>query len=144
MSTTTLAIDIKATPDKVFDAVADMDEYARAVPGVTMEGRSGQKRKGIGTRFTQIRETRGRASRMDLEVTEYQRPRLLRMTADQGGATWDTTFRVERTPTGSRLDVTLEARPHSWSAKLMVPLTKGKVAKQFRQDLDAIQAYCEG
>ncbi len=143
MTVTVESTDIKASPDKVFETVADMDEYARAIPGIVTVGLAGGKRKGIGTKFAQTREFNGRPSTTELEVTEYQRPSLVRMVADQGGAIWDTSFAVMRTADGSRLTITMEGRPYKFLARILVPLTKRNAAKHVRADLAAIRTYCE-
>ena len=145
MTRTTVRTTILAPVDAVFDLIADPVNYTKAVPHITKVEFLTDQRAGVGTRFRETREMRGREAVTELEVTEYVKDERVRMVSDVGGTVWDSVFTV--TPTGdggaTELELVMEARPHRLMARFFVPLTKGIVAKAIAGDMDAVKAYLE-
>ena len=144
MTRTTVRTTIRASVDAVFRTIADPVNYTKAVPHITKVEFLTDQRAGVGTRFRETREMRGREAVTELEVTEYVKDERVRMVSDAGGTIWDSVFTV--TPTGDgrdELDLVMEARPHRLMARFFVPLTKGIVAKAIAGDMDAVKAYLE-
>ena len=136
---------ISAPIDRVFDTIADPVNYTRAVPQITKVEFLTDQRSGVGTRFRETREMRGREAATELEVTEYVVNERVRLVSRAGGTVWDSVFTV--TPTedfrDTRLDLVMEARPYRLLARVFVPLMKGVVAKAVAGDMDAVKAYLE-
>ena len=137
---------IDAPVEAVFETVADISNFSRAVPHITRVEFLTERRVGAGTRFRETRLMRGREATTELEVTEYERNERVRMVADAGGTVWDSLFTV--TPVGdggsTRLDLVMEARPYRFMSRLLVPLMKGVVAKAVAADMEAVKAWLEG
>lgn len=145
MTRTRVSRTIGAPVGAVFDLIADPVNYTRAVPQITkVEFLTGQ-RSGVGTRFRETRKMGSRDAATELEVTEYVTNERVRMVSDAGGTIWDSVFTV--TPTGdggaTKLDLVMEARPHRFLARVVVPLTRGIVARAVAGDMDAVKAYLE-
>lgn len=136
---------IDAPVGAVFDLIADPVNYTRAVPEITKVEFLTDQRTGVGTRFRETREMRGREATTELEVIEYLKDERVRMVSDAGGTIWDSVFTV--TPMGdgrgTKLDLVMEARPHRLLARVFVPISKGIVAKAIAGDMDAVKAYLE-
>ena len=136
---------IDAPVSAVFDIIADPVNYTKAVPQITKVEFLTEQNSGVGTRFRETREMRGREAATELEVTEYVKGERVRMVSDAGGTIWDSIFTV--TPAedgrGTKLDLVMEARPHRLLARLIVPISKGIVAKAIAGDMDAVKAYLE-
>ena len=146
MAQTEVTRTIDAPAASVFDVVAHIDRYSKAVPHITKVEFLTEQRKGVGTRFTETRVLRGRQATSTLEVTEYVEDERVRLVSDEGGTVWDTTFRVsplDDQPESSRLDLVMDARPYTFVAKIMNPLTKGIIRRAIEGDVDAVKAYCE-
>lgn len=63
---------INAPVDLVFETVADIRNFSKAVPDIVdVEFLSGQK-SGVGTRFKETSEINGREASTELEITEYK------------------------------------------------------------------------
>lgn len=143
MTTMTVKRTIRAAPEAVFQAVADLENLPNVVPDVVrIEFQSDQK-SGVGTRFRETRRMKSKENHTDLEITECEENRRIRFVADSHGTVWDTVFQV--TPAGQATDLTLtmEARAHKLLPKLMNPLFKGLMTKGLAKHVDAVQAYCE-
>ncbi|MCY4573432.1 MAG: SRPBCC family protein [Gemmatimonadetes bacterium] len=145
MTRTRLTRIISAPIDRVFDTIADPVNYTRAVPQITKVEFLTDQRNGVGTRFRETREMRGREAATELEVTEYVVNERVRLVSRAGGTVWDSVFTVTPTEDGrtTRLDLVMEARPYRLLARVFVPLMKGVVAKAVAGDMDAVKAYLE-
>ena len=145
MTRTRLTRTINAPVDRVFATVADPVNYTRAVPEITKVEFLTDQRTGVGTRFLETREMRGREAATELEVTGYVKDEHIRIVSKAGGTVWDSVFTV--TPAGdgrgTRLDLVMEARPCRLLAHVFVPLTKRIVAGAVAGDMDAVKAYLE-
>lgn len=145
MTRTTVRTTILAPVGAVFCTIADPVNYTKAVPQITKVEFLTDQRAGVGTRFRETREMRGREAATELEVTEYMKNERVRLVSEAGGTVWDSTFTL--TPTederGTRLDLVMEARPQRLLARMLVPLMKGIVAKAIAGDMDAVKAYLE-
>lgn len=146
MTRTRTSRTIEAPVEAVFETVADISNFSRAVPHITRVEFLTERRVGAGTRFRETRLMRGREATTELEVTEYEKNERVRTVADAGGTVWDSLFTV--TPEGdggsTRLDLVMEARPYRFMSRLMVPLMKGVVAKAVMADMDAVKVWLEG
>lgn len=143
MSATTVSRSIAAPPERVFEAVAHIENFSRAVPGIIDVEFLSDARTGVGTRFRETRLMKKRETTTELEVTEYEPPERVRLVSDEGGTIWDTVFTVAPTGTGSDLTMVMDARPHRLLARIVTPLLKGTIAKAIESDMDAIKDYCE-
>lgn len=143
MSRTTVIRTINAPIEQVFDAVAHVENFSKAVPHITNVEFLSESHAGVGTRFRETRLMRGRESTTELEVTEYVENESIRLVSDQGGTIWDTIFTV--TPKGDQteLAMVMDAKAYKLLAKLMNPFIKGIVKKAVEEDMDAIKAHCE-
>ena len=143
MPRTFLARRIDASPARVFGAVAHIDEFSKAVPGIVKVEFLSDRRAGKGARFRETRLVRGRESTVDLEVTEYEPDSRVRFVSDTHGTVWDTVFTVEPEGTGTVLTMTMDATGKSPLPRIVNVLIKGMVRKAIEADMDAVKAYCE-
>ena len=144
MSRTELQRTIAAPQDKVFAAVAEVEQFSRAVEGIERVEFVTDTRTGLGTRFRETRLMRGREATVELEITEFASPERVRFLSEAGGVRWDSVFTVSAARGGNtRLTLVMEATPLTLPARLMVPLMKGMVRKAIAADMDAVKAYCE-
>ncbi|MEM9616059.1 MAG: SRPBCC family protein [Actinomycetota bacterium] len=143
MTTTTMSYVIDAPVEEVFDVVAHIENFSKAVPAIADVEFISEQRSGVGTRFRETRVMGRREATSELEVTEYEEGSLIRLVAEEGGSTWDSRFTTTAEGESTRLDFTMVATPHTFAARILDPLTKGIVAKAIRGDMEAVKAYCE-
>ena len=135
--------EIAAPPVRVFRAVADVSEFAKAQPQIVSIEFLSDRRSGVGTRFRETRVMGGRQASTELEVTEWVQDRRVGIVADSHGCVWDTVFEVESAGGATRLVMRMEARPHKLIARIMTPLLMPMVRKAVEADMDRVKAYCE-
>lgn len=134
---------IDAPLEVVYRTVSDVGHFARAVPHIEKVEFLSEVRSGVGARFRETREIKGREVSTVLEVTEYVENDRIRMVADSHGTVWDSVFTVRPADSGTELALTMEARPYKLLAKLTVPLTTGMMRRALEDDMDSVKAYCE-
>jgi len=143
MSRTTVVRTIDAPIEKVFDTVARVENFAKAVPQIVGTEFLSDVKSGVGTRFRETRRMRGRETTTDLEVTEYMENARVRIVADAGGTVWDTVFEVAPESDRVQLTVSMDAKAYKLMSKLVNPFIKGFVQKAIESDMDSVKAYCE-
>lgn len=145
MSQTTVVRTIDAPIERVFDTVAHVENFAKAVPQIVATEFLSDVMSGVGTRFRETRRMHGREATTELEVTEYAENDRVRIVGDAGGTIWDTVFAVSPDPDSDRVQLmlTMDARPYTLMSRLVNPFIKGFVRKAIESDMDAVKAYCE-
>lgn len=144
MSTTTINRTINAPVEEVFDTIAHIQNFQKAIPHITNVEILSDVESGVGTRFRETRMMGKREATAEMEVTEYVKDERVRIVSDSHGTVWDSLFTLKPGAEGAQLEFVMEARPYKFIQKLMVPLMKGMVAKAIEMDMDAVKAYCEG
>lgn len=143
MSRITIRKTIQAPADRVFETVADINNFSRAIPHIVNAEILSDTKSGVGTRFRETRLMNGKQATTELEVTEYVENDHVRIVADSHGTIWDTLFTVEQSGATTALEMTMDARPYKLLPKIMNPLVKGMIQKAVEQDMDAVKTYCE-
>lgn len=143
MSQITITKAIDAPIEIVFNTVADIRNFSKAVPDIMdVEFLSDQK-SGVGTRFKETREINGREAATELEVTEYEENSHIRLVSDSHGTVWDSVFTVENMDGKTKLTLLMEARAYKFLPKLLNPIMKFFIKKAIEKDMDAVKNYCE-
>jgi uncharacterized membrane protein len=143
MSRTTVVRTIDAPIEKVFDTVAHVENFAKAVPHIVGIEFLSDIKSGVGTRFLETRRMRGKETTTELEVTEYIENARVRILADAGGTVWDSVFEVAPESDRVQLTVSMDARAYKLMSKLVNPFIKGFVKKAIESDMDSVKIYCE-
>ncbi len=134
---------IHAPLDRVFQVISDIRNFQLAVPHIINIEFLTEQRVGLGTRFRETRRMNGREHETELEVTEFEVNERIRMVADAGGTVWDSLFTVSQKPQHVQLAMKMDARPHTWIARITTPLIRGMVLQGVEADMDAVREYCE-
>ncbi len=144
MPTSTVERTIGAKAEDVFDCIAHIENFRKAIPHIVDVRFLTATKRGVGTKFRETRLMGKREATSELEVTEYVENKRVRLISDQGGVIWDTVFTVEpRGSTTSHLKMVMDARPYKTFAKLTTGLLMAMIQKHLEADLDAVKAYCE-
>lgn len=143
MAWTTAKRMIDAPVEVVFNTVAHIEEFRKALPHVVDVQFLSEQHIGVGTRFRETRLMQGKKHVTELEVTEYEPNRRVRLVTDANGTIWDTVFTVEDREGTTRLEMTMDAKAQKLTAKIVNSLIKGVVQHAIDGDLDRVKKYCE-
>ncbi len=134
---------INAPIDLVFKTVSDINNFSKAIPDIINVEFLSDVKSGIGTRFRETRLMNGKEAMTELEVTEFVDNDHVRMVTDSHGAVWDSVLTVKRVDGHTELTLVMDARPHKFMQKMMIPMIKGMITKALEKDMDSVKAYCE-
>jgi carbon monoxide dehydrogenase subunit G len=134
---------IHAPVELVFRTLATIGEFSKAVPGIIKIEFLSDKKYGVGTRFRETRVMHGKEASTELEITELEENRHIRLVSNAGGAIWDTIFTVAQSGDSVEMNMKMDARPNQIAAKIVLPLIMGFVSKAVEQDMDSLKSYCE-
>ena len=146
MSTLTSSIEVKATPERTFEAFTDLRNAAGRVRGIKKLDVLTDGPIGKGTRFRETRVMFGREATEEMEITDYQPGKSYTVGGISCGAEFATTFRFSPAGGGTRVEFELALRPVSVFAKLMSPLSgmmMGPMKKVVEQDMDDMRKIAE-
>ena len=143
MTTVTVSRKIDAPLEVVFDAVAAVEKLPEVNSDVVAIQFISEINSGVGTRFRETRLMDGKQEITELEITECDPPRSIRMVADSHGTVWDSVFTVVAEGGQHVLTIVMEARPYKLLPKLLNPLFKGFIKKGLDNHLGAVKSYCE-
>ncbi len=134
---------INAPIATVFNTIADIREFAKARPHVIECGITSTVVYGVGTRFYEIRKIDNRETKIEFEITEFEKDNKVRIVSDSHGAIWDTTFTVESELNVTKLTMVMDVKAYSMISHLMSPKVLGKIKSSIDGDMDMIKEYCE-
>ena len=134
---------VDAPMETVFDAIAHIDKFRRAAPQVVGVEYLSQNRRGVGARFREIRKMGKRQAATEIEVTEYDPPKRVRLVSEAGGAVWDTVFSVKPEGAGTSLRMEMTATAGNLVARAMLHVMRGGISKAIANDLQAVKQWCE-
>ncbi len=134
---------IKAPIDRVFQTVADIQHFSKAVPRVVKYEILSPVESGVGTRFRETSRMKGKEQTTELEVTEYVPNEHVRMVADSHGVIWDSVFTVKPERDHTALTLAMDARAYKFLPRLMYPLMYKMIAKAVASDMDSVKEFCE-
>lgn len=134
---------IQAPIELVFERISDVRRFKEVNEDILGIEFLGEQQSGVGTRFKETRNMNGRTSTTTLELTECVDNGHVRFVSDEGGAIWDTVMRVQAKDGGTELSMVMDALPHKFMARIVMPLIKGMVTKAVVADMDKLKAWCE-
>ena len=143
MTRTQVSRIVNAPIGVVFNTVADINQFSKAIPHIVKVEILSDVRSGVGTKFRETRLMKGREAATDLEVTEFAQNEHVRLVADSHGTIWDSVFAVKSIAGGTELTLTMDAKSDKLIPKIMNRLIYGMVKKALERDMDSVKEYCE-
>jgi len=144
MACVTIARTINSPAEVVFRTVAEPEQFAKAIVGVTKLEFLSKTTSGVGTCFRQTRVMKGKSHTMDFEVAEYVKNQRVRIVNETHGTTWDSLFTLEPEGNATTLTMRMDAKSEQRMTRLLLPLVCIMVRKAVEGDMDAVRAACEG
>lgn len=141
--TESLSIDIDAPRAVVFEAVSNVENLPATVPEIERTELLSETKRGVGTRFREVRRMGKKEAVTELEVTEFEPDHRVRMVAENNGTVWDTTFIVTDRNGGSRLELVMEARTDRLFSRIMIRLVRGMMRRAVEKHVGHVKSYCE-
>ena len=120
---------INARIDLVFKTISDINNFSKSIPDVINVEFLSDVKSGVGTRFRETRLMKGKEAMTELEVTEFVENDHVRYVTDSHGTVWDTVMNAKAVDDKTDLTLIMDARPHKFMQKKVVPMIKGMISK---------------
>jgi len=143
MKQITASRSIAAPVELVFDTVANIEQFRKAIPHIVKVEFLSDARSGVGTKFRETRLMKGKEATTDLEVTEYVENDRIRIVSDTHGTVWDTVFTVAAEGERTLLTLAMDINSYKLIAKITTPLISGMLTRALEADMDSVKEYCE-
>lgn len=138
---------IAAPPPKVWEMLTDLNGAADRVEAIKSLEVLTDQPFGVGTRFRETRVMFGKEATEEMEVTAITPGESYTTEAESCGSHYTCIVRVVPDGEGSRLTMSMSARPTGLVGKIVSPILmvmmKGTVAKAFAKDLQDLKAAAE-
>lgn len=135
---------ISASPDAVFAAVSEIENFPATNPATQSVELLTEQRRGAGTRFREVRVMNGKEMAFDLEVAAYDpENRTIRFVNETHGTLWDTTVTVVPEADGARARFVMDCVGSTPFRRLMNSLMSGFFRKGMQQQVDSLKRFCE-
>jgi len=139
---------IDAPQQQVWDAVTDLHNAADRIEGIAKMEVLTDGPVGKGTRFRETRIMFRKEATEEMEITEWDPPNAYTTECSSHGCHYTSVIRCVPDGNGTRVEMSLDAKPLTAGAKVMSTLLgwmmKGACAKAFAKDLEDIKQYVEG
>jgi hypothetical protein len=91
-----------------------------------------------------VLEVSGRTFDFELEITRYEPPHGAETRFSTNGIDIVNDYRLEPAGAGSRLTQTLEAKPTSLTARMIVPVVQPRLEQKLTEDLERLRETLSG
>jgi carbon monoxide dehydrogenase subunit G len=137
-----------AAPEQVWDAITDLHHAADRISAIKRLEVLGDGTIGEGTRFRETRVMFKKEATEEMEITRWEPPECYAVECESCGSHYATTFRCIPEGDGTRVEITWDVQPLTFTAKvmggLMGRLMLNACRKMFDKDLEDVRRSVEG
>jgi uncharacterized protein YndB with AHSA1/START domain len=146
MTTITIATEIAAPVERVFEVFTDFEHSAGRVSNIQKIEVLTVGGSRLGTRWLETREVLGQSDSAEMEITAFEQNRTYTITHHKAGARVDAVFTFEPVEDRSRVRVEFVLRSHGVPPGALAPVRwaiAGKVRDVIGHDLADLKAFIE-
>jgi uncharacterized protein YndB with AHSA1/START domain len=137
-------VEIPRPPADVFPWLLEEDKVPRWTGHLERYERLGDGPLGRGARLRQVLDVGGRRIDVELEVTRYEPPHGAETRFSTNGIDVVNGYALEPAGAATRLTQTIEAKPRSLSARILVPVVKPRLESKLTDDLERLRKTLTG
>lgn len=137
----------EAPPERVFEVCTDLRNADKNVRGIKKLVVLGDGPIGVGSRFRETRVMFKRECTEEMEIVSFDPPTSYAVGCESHGCRYRTDFRITPSGSGSELELTFQAEPQTFLAKVMGVVFRGMIKscmKEMERDLEDLKAVAEG
>ncbi len=148
MASVQTGVSIDAPRDRVFALFTDVHNLSDRISGIIRNEVLTEGPVGEGTRFRETRKMMGKEHTEEMWFTGFVPNESYCVEAESCGAHYMTTFLFSDENGGTRVDVSFDATPQTFFAKIMYAATARMMmktcAKLFQRDMQELKTVAEG
>jgi uncharacterized protein YndB with AHSA1/START domain len=132
-------VEIPRPPAEVFPWLLEADRVPRWTGHLETYERLDDGALGSGSRLRQVLDVSGRRIDVQLEVTRYEPPHGAQTRFSTNGIDVVSDYALEPTASGTRLTQSIDAKPTSLSARMIVPIVQPRLEQKLTEDLERLR-----
>jgi carbon monoxide dehydrogenase subunit G len=132
-------IELPRPPAEVFPWLLEVDKVPRWTGHLERYERIGDGALGRGARLRQVLDVSGRKIDVELEVSRYDPPHGAETRFSTNGIDVVNGYALQPAGAGTRLTQSIDARPTSFSARLLVPIVRPRLESKLTEDLERLR-----
>jgi uncharacterized protein YndB with AHSA1/START domain len=132
-------VDVPRPPAEVFPWLLETDKVPRWTGHLETYERLDDGALGRGSRLRQVLDVKGRRIDVELEITQYDPPSGAATRFEAYGIDVVSHYRLEPAGLGTRLTQSLEAKPRSFKARMIVPAVQPRLEEKLTEDLERLR-----
>jgi uncharacterized protein YndB with AHSA1/START domain len=132
-------VEIPRPPAEVFPWLLEADRVPRWTGHLETYERLDDGALGSGSRLRQVLDVSGRRIDVQLEVTRYEPPQGAQTRFSTNGIDVVSDYALEPTASGTRLTQSIDAKPTSLSARMIVPIVQPRLEQKLTEDLERLR-----
>jgi hypothetical protein len=128
----------------VFPWLLEEDKVPRWMANVETYEHVGDGALGAGSRLRQTIELSGSRVSFELEIVHYEPPRSAEARFTTNGVEVINLYALEAAGPGTRLTQSMDAKPTSLGARMLIPVVQPRLERKLTEDLERLRALLGG
>jgi uncharacterized protein YndB with AHSA1/START domain len=137
-------VEVTQPPDAVFPWLLEEDKVPRWMSHVDEYRQLADGPLVAGSRLRQTIELSGSRVTFELEILRYEPPRSAEARFDTNGVQVVNLYVLEPAGAGTRLTQSMDAKPTSFSARVLIPVVQPRLERKLTEDLERLRALLDG
>jgi uncharacterized protein YndB with AHSA1/START domain len=137
-------VEIARPPAEVFPWLLEEDKVPRWTGHLRTYERLGAGALALGSRIRQVLEVSGRVIDVQLEVTRFEPPQGAETRFATNGIDVVSNYALAPAGAGTRLTQSIEAKPTSLGARMLVPVVQPRLEQKLSEDLERLKETLAG
>jgi uncharacterized protein YndB with AHSA1/START domain len=137
-------VEIARPPAEVFPWLLEEDKVPRWTGHLRTYERLGDGALALGSRVRQVLEVSGRVIDVQLEVTRFEPPHGAETRFATNGIDVISGYALAPAGAGTRLTQSIEAKPTSLGARMLVPVVQPRLEQKLSEDLERLKETLGG
>jgi uncharacterized protein YndB with AHSA1/START domain len=137
-------VELPRPPAEVFPWLLEQDKVPQWTGHLRTYEQLGDGALGVGSRVRQVLEVSGRTFDVQLEITRYDPPHGAETRFSTNGIDLVNDYRLEANGAGTRLTQSIEAKPTSLTARMIVPVVQPRLEQKLTEDLERLRETLSG
>jgi uncharacterized membrane protein len=133
------SVEVGQPPDAVFPWLLEQDKVPRWMSHVDEYRQLGDGPLSSGSRLHQTIELSGSRVSFELDVLRYEPPRAAEARFETNGVEVVNLYALEPSGTGTRLTMSMDAKPTKLSARMLIPVVQPRLERKLTEDLERLR-----
>jgi uncharacterized protein YndB with AHSA1/START domain len=137
-------VEVSQPPEAVFPWLLETDKVPRWTGNLETYEQLTDGPLGQGSRVRQTVLVSGSRVTVEIEVVRYEPPRSAEARFETNGVQVVNLYDLEPAGAGTRLTQSMDAKPASFAARVLIPVVQPRLERKLTEDLERLRALLDG